>query len=148
MTCSYSTVQRKLYIFFEWDSSKFRECSSEKRDAKPCEGRYRDLSFVMRNDSLEKFVYCYHNIVLFCIGAWEYCSVVLRFSIVVTYSKASVTFFPFACQLFDTVLKCKSTGWNMCFCLFVCLFVCLFLMAGCGKHVKWEKLRCYGMRIF
>jgi hypothetical protein len=63
----YSTVQRKLYIFFERDSSEFRECSSEfrecssefrecsseKRDAKPCEGRYRDLSLVTRNDSLE-----------------------------------------------------------------------------------------------
>jgi hypothetical protein len=60
---------------------------------------------------------------------------------VVPYSKASVTFSQFACQLFDRF-------WNANRLDEICVRVCLFLMVGCGKHVKWEKLHRFGMRIF
>ena len=50
----YSTVQRKLYIFFERVSSAFRECSSEERDSQRCETQYRELSLDKHKLSLEK----------------------------------------------------------------------------------------------
>ena len=49
-----STVQRKLYIFFERASSEFRECSSEKRVSTRCETQYRGLSLDYHKLLLEK----------------------------------------------------------------------------------------------